>query len=527
MTKLPEELHHILGEVAHPSPAFCGFGELGSYVVGLIYSLACTGRAFDLIPLSHGLGHQGLTLGTWRFLGRPSEWFRVVSDFQVFQYSPVGLVHIDLVGKDGNRQPAEALPVLVDVQLHVSTFIVGIPAVVVDEVIALDDAYAYLGTELHVCGSLATDNGTYMGLEDTDYAVFAAVLACAEHLLLLEVHLHRGIQHPALVLAQTFKAIAELSGGEVYQREDVPVQTAEHLPDGLLHQLAAFLLHLHQIPVGIPRLTIIGVGNGYAGMFADTADKAVHDTASVIDDVHIHRIAHLCVGTCGVYLQDTLVLTALAVNEGGCILIHSRSGWRFLATVSCLIFLTFANLILHLLLTLHKSFGHLIDVFVADALAQVDKEGWVENRLVSELLQTAEVLHVGILLYHLNGVLVRQADNVLDEHGSYHHAGWLGTGSDCLVVECLTIQLLVLVPREMVAQPHPPVLLVQAVERRPETIDGQLFVSWLKSHLLVSFNTQRYSFFVKQKKKYRYKYLIFNKLNSNQQTLIKSYGKLL
>ena len=168
MTKLPEELHHILGEVAHPSPAFCGFGELGSYVVGLIYSLACTERAFDLIPLAHGLGHQGLTLGTWRFLGRPSEWFAVVSDFQVFQYSPVGLVHIDLVGKDGSRQPAEALLVLVDVQLHVCTFIVGIPAVVVDEVIALDDAYAYLGTELHVCGSLATGNGTYMGLEDTD-----------------------------------------------------------------------------------------------------------------------------------------------------------------------------------------------------------------------------------------------------------------------------------------------------------------------------------------------------------------------
>ena len=55
MTKLPEELHHILGEV----------------VVGLIYSLACTERAFDLIPLSHGLVHLGLTLGTWRFLGRP------------------------------------------------------------------------------------------------------------------------------------------------------------------------------------------------------------------------------------------------------------------------------------------------------------------------------------------------------------------------------------------------------------------------------------------------------------------------
>ena len=101
MTKLPEELHHILGEVAHPSPAFCGFGELGSYVVGLIYSLACTERAFDLIPLSHGLGHQGLPLRTGRFLGRPSKWFRVVPDFQVFEYGSVCLVYIDLICKDG------------------------------------------------------------------------------------------------------------------------------------------------------------------------------------------------------------------------------------------------------------------------------------------------------------------------------------------------------------------------------------------------------------------------------------------
>ena len=104
MTKLSEELHHILGEVAHPSPAFCGIGEFGSYVVGLIYSLACTERAFDLIPLSHGLGHQGLPLGTGRFQGRPSKWLAVVFDLQVFEYSSVGLVHIDLVCKDGGRQ---------------------------------------------------------------------------------------------------------------------------------------------------------------------------------------------------------------------------------------------------------------------------------------------------------------------------------------------------------------------------------------------------------------------------------------
>ena len=171
MTKLPEELHHILGEVAHPSPAFCGFGELGSYVIGLIDSLASTERAFDFISLSHGLGHQCLPLGTWRLLWRSPEWLAVVFDFQVFQYLPVGPVHVDFVSQDGCRQEAEALLVLVNLELQVCTLVIGIPAVMVDEVVALDDADTDLGSELHLCRGLSSDDGAHMGLEDADDAV--------------------------------------------------------------------------------------------------------------------------------------------------------------------------------------------------------------------------------------------------------------------------------------------------------------------------------------------------------------------
>ena len=119
MTKFPEELHHILGEVAHPSPAFCGFGEFGSYVIGLIYSLACAERAFDFIPFSHGPVHRSLPLRAWRVLGRSSEGF------------------------GGGGQAAETLHVLVDVQLHVASLMIGIPAVVVEEVVPLDDVSYY------------------------------------------------------------------------------------------------------------------------------------------------------------------------------------------------------------------------------------------------------------------------------------------------------------------------------------------------------------------------------------------------
>ena len=70
--------------------------------------------------------------------------------------------------------------------------VVYIPAVVVDEVVALDKADAYLGTELHLCAGLAADDGADVRLEDADDAVGEAVLTRAVHLLLLEVHLHRA-----------------------------------------------------------------------------------------------------------------------------------------------------------------------------------------------------------------------------------------------------------------------------------------------------------------------------------------------
>ena len=41
-TKFPQELHHILDEVAHSRPASCCIWKLGSYVIGSIDSLACT-----------------------------------------------------------------------------------------------------------------------------------------------------------------------------------------------------------------------------------------------------------------------------------------------------------------------------------------------------------------------------------------------------------------------------------------------------------------------------------------------------
>ena len=72
-----------------------------------------------------------------------------------------------------------------------------------------------------------------------------------------------------------------------------------------------------------------------------------------------------------------------------------------------------------------------------------------------------------------------------------YHAGRLGTGPDFLVVERLLVLPVKLIPGEMVAQPYPSVALVQPLKGRTETVDGQLLVCWLKSHLLVDFNTAK------------------------------------
>ena len=41
-TQFPQEVHHVLDEVAHSRPSSCCIWKLGSYVIGSIDSLAST-----------------------------------------------------------------------------------------------------------------------------------------------------------------------------------------------------------------------------------------------------------------------------------------------------------------------------------------------------------------------------------------------------------------------------------------------------------------------------------------------------
>lgn len=88
------------------------------------------------------------------------------------------------------------LLVLINVYLQVTALVIGIPVMVVHEVVALNDVHTNLGTEHHLGTGLASDDGAHM---------------------LLEEHLHGDTKHTELVFTQIVKTGTEFSGSEIYQ----------------------------------------------------------------------------------------------------------------------------------------------------------------------------------------------------------------------------------------------------------------------------------------------------------------------
>ena len=113
---------------------------------------------------------------------------------------PVGLVHVDLVCKDGGRKVAETFFEKFDLKLCIGFLVVGIPAQMVDEGIALTDACTYLGSEFHFCLGLASDYWAKVWLEDADDAVGTMMCVVRKHLLLLMIHSYNSSYSPLLTL---------------------------------------------------------------------------------------------------------------------------------------------------------------------------------------------------------------------------------------------------------------------------------------------------------------------------------------
>ena len=313
-TKFPKELHHVLDEVAHSCPAFCCIWKLCSYVVGSVDSLAGAEGAFGFVPIPNGLGHIVVIFGRSGFFRRPAEGLTVGLYLIGFQVVPVILIHIYLVSEDGCRKTTEALLEQTSVELHVGAFVICVPTMMINERVALINAYANLGTELNLCLCLTTDDGSYMRLKDADDAVGTSVCAILEHLQLLVIHVKGGIEYTLLITREKRLAASVIDKKVDYLFEFL-VQATKHVGLGQTDKPAAFLFHLYEFEIGSAGIFVGRALITNLQCFANTMYVSVHDLTSVMDDVDIYRVAYFRVGTCGVHLQHSLVKPALRVCE--------------------------------------------------------------------------------------------------------------------------------------------------------------------------------------------------------------------
>ena len=248
-TKFPKELHHVFDKVAHSCPAFSCIGKLGSYVVGSVDSLAGAEGAFDFVSVPDGLGHVVVIFGRSGLFWRPAERLAVGLNLIGFQEVPVSLIHIYLVSEDGSWKATKALFEQASVELQVGALVICIPTMMINERIALVDAYANLGTKLDLCLCLAADDRSYVRLKDADDAVGTCMCSIGEHLLLLGIHVKGGVECMLLIVRQKSLA-ARVVDKKLNYLLELLVQATKHVGLGPADKFTAFLFHLYKYEIG-------------------------------------------------------------------------------------------------------------------------------------------------------------------------------------------------------------------------------------------------------------------------------------
>lgn len=283
------------------------------------------------------------------------------------------------------------------------------------------------------------------------------------------------------------------------------VQATKHVGLGPAYKLTAFFLHLHKYEIGSAGILVGRTPDTNLQCFANAMYVSVHNLASVMDDVNIYGVAYLCVGTCGVHLQHSLMEPALRVCEllGERVLLYAIFLTLFLGGSVVILCpgISIVGLVLALLsfglapsLLFKQTDGHLVYLLFGDALADCGEQRGIENRLVGQLRETTHVLHVGILLDYSDGLLIRETHLVLDNHRSNDHPGRLVACALVFIMLSGVVDLLKFSPRKSIAEYDPTVGLVQVIKRRPEDVQRQLSVFILRRilHFLFPLTLQRY-----------------------------------
>ena len=271
-------------------------------------------------------------------------------------------------------------------------------------------------------------------LEDADDAVGAAVDSRAVHLVLLVHHLYNGRDDTLLVEEQ--KLIPFVVFCEDAQKlAKVLCKTVKQVGDGVFEQSALLHLLFDEQQIGTAGILIVGLPACDTEFLAYFRRVFVNLAAGSLKKGGIYRIADLRICTCGINLQDSLVLPVLRVCKLSRIRVFRLWFRRFISFVPGILFCMLTAFFKDVLLLKEQFGGHGVNLLFADSLADSDKQTGVEYRLVGELGQSAEILHVGILADDVYRLLVGKTKFVLDYHRTHYHTGRLVASSFLFVVK--------------------------------------------------------------------------------------------
>ena len=124
------------------------------------------------------------------------------------------------------------------------------------------------------------------------------------------VHLEDGSKGAFLIQGQTLVVRLVLCK-QVYQDADILVQVVEHHTDSLTHHPALLLCFLDKLKIRITCPLLVCAWLVQFKHLAHLHNIVGNLAAAVMYYINVNRIAHLSIGTGGIYLQYTLVLAAL------------------------------------------------------------------------------------------------------------------------------------------------------------------------------------------------------------------------
>ena len=345
---------------------------------------------------------------------------------------------IHLVRLDFPRKASEALPVELCLEDEVGGLVVGIPAEMVHIGVSVHDAGPNLRAELDLGPGLPPDDGSQVGLVDADDAVSAGAHTLLEHHLLLLIHPEGGLKTPVVMAAEACQQVAGMSAEEVKEYLHVGLKAAYLDQLGLVNELLALTLLL-----GVPDKCLAGfhaVGLWLLDMVsvAVLVKQAVYQMAPVLKKVCVGRIAHLCIAAGGIDLQRASVHIA--------VLIGVLALW-------------------HAAVCLGQHQRQHVEELLVKTLADQNKQLGDEHGMLRKAGKPQKVLHVGVLLDGLDGLLIAQVLHVLHYQRADHHTGWLVAGTTVFIAQALVVFLLYLVPWKAVGEFHPAVCLAKTRER--------------------------------------------------------------